>query len=89
MILPLATFLIGGSAILENILSMIFLLLPLIQVSKTVWGCKKFEDESFIDLFICSDESNLSKSILKSPIRKSYHLSNKKNLLKKSNKKED
>ena len=66
---PLATFLISGSAILENIVSMIVLLLPFIWVDKRIWGCKQFEDKSFINLFIYLEESSFSRSVLKSLIR--------------------
>ena len=49
---------------------MIVLVLPLIRVGTRIRGCKQFEDKSFINLLIFPDESNFSRSILKSPIRK-------------------
>ena len=72
VILPVVKLLISGSAILENILSMIVLLLPLIRVGIRIWGCKQFQAQSFINLFLCSEESNVSGSILKSLIRKTF-----------------
>ena len=72
VILPVVKPLISGSAILVNILSMIALLLPLTRVGIRIWGCKQFGDESFINLFLCSEESNISGSILKSPRRKTF-----------------